>query len=321
LGISLLFLAFRNIDFSKVKEGLLKANYSWVLLSFVFSILALISRARRWILLINPLGHNPSLKNSFVAVTTGYFANIAFPRLGEVTKCMALGKKENIEVDKLIGTVIVERTVDVLSMLGIMVIMLIFGSNTMGSFLKTNILMPIQEKLISMFGFAFIFWVLIGLVVSILILIFLKFRMRLAGLKIFLRIMQFSKGIIEGLKAVSRLEKKKEFLFHTLFIWLNYALMTWVIVFSIESTSGLTFSDGLFLLVIGSLAMSVPVQSGIGVFHWSISRALNVVYGISIEDGLVYATISHETQLIMIALLGSISFFILFLGRKKVPPL
>ena len=321
LGLALLFLAFRNIDFTKVKEGLLKANYSWVLLSFVFSIFALISRSRRWILLINPLGYNPSLKNSFLAVTTGYLANIALPRLGEVTKCMVLGKKENIEIDKLVGTVIVERTIDVLSMFGIMVMMIIFGSNIMGSFLKTNILMPMQEKLISMFGFAFIFWIMVVLVFSIIIFLFLKFRKRLAGIKIFSRVFHFSRGIIEGLKAVSRLEKKKEFLFHTVFIWLNYALMTWVVVFSIKSTSGLSFSDGLFLLVIGSLAMSVPVQSGIGVFHWSISRGLNIVYGISIEDGLVYATISHETQLILVAILGSISFIILFLGRKKVPPL
>ena len=301
-----------------MKEGLLKANYSWVLLSFVFSILALISRARRWILLINPLGHNPSLKNSFLAVTTGYLANIALPRLGEVTKCMALGKKENIEVDKLVGTVIVERTIDVLSMLAIMVIMLLFGSNAMGSFLKTSILIPMQEKLISTFGFAFIFWILVAVIISVLFFLFMKFRKRLATIKVVSKIIQFSKGIIEGLKAVSRIEKKKEFLFHTVFIWLNYALMTWVIVFAIPSTSSLTFSDGLFLLVIGSLAMSVPVQSGIGVFHWSISRALNIVYGISLEDGLVYATISHETQLILIAILGSISFFILFLGRKKV---
>ena len=304
-----------------MKEGLLKANYSWVLLSFVFSILALISRARRWILLINPLGYNPSLKNSFLAVTTGYLANIALPRLGEVTKCVALGKKENIEVDKLVGTVIVERAIDVLSMLAIMVIMIVIGSNAMGSFLKTNILIPTQEKITLMFGFAYVFWILVAVIISVLFFLFMKFRKRLATIKVVSKIFHFSKGIIEGLKAVSRVEKKKEFLFHTVFIWLNYALMTWVVLFAIPGTSGLTFSDGLFLLVIGSLAMSVPVQSGIGVFHWSISRALNIVYGISIEDGLVYATISHETQLILVAILGSISFIILFLSRKKVSPL
>jgi hypothetical protein len=97
--------------------------------------------------------------------------------------------------------------------------------------------------------------------------------------------------------------------------------MTWVVVFAVKSTSGLTFSDAVFLLVIGSLAMSVPVQSGIGAFHWIISRGLNVVYGITLEDGLVYAIISHETQLILVTIVGSISFAILFMRHKNKHPL
>ena len=84
--------------------------------------------------------------------------------------------------------------------------------------------------------------------------------------------------------------------------------MTWVVVFAVKSTSHLDLFDGIFLLVIGGLAMSAPVQSGLGAFHFIISRALVVVYGISIEDGLVYAILSHESQLIFGAILGFIHF-------------
>lgn len=321
LGLLLLYLAFRNIDFNSVKEGLLEANYSWVILSLFFSMLAFISRARRWVLLINPLGYNPSLKNSFLSMMTGYLANIAFPRLGEVTKCVALGKKEKIPVDQLVGTVIVERTIDFLSMLVIMVILLFISSDTIGSFLKNNVLYPAHQKIVSIFGLTFLFWIILAASAALFIFAIIKLRKKIASVKFFARLILFSKGIIEGAKAVLRLEKKKEFLFHTLFIWLNYALMTWVIVFSVKSTSGLAFSDGVFLLVIGSLAMSAPVQSGIGAFHWIISRGLNVVYGIRLEDGLVYAIISHETQLILVTLIGTISFLLLLKRHKNEDPL
>jgi uncharacterized protein (TIRG00374 family) len=317
LGLLLLYLAFRNIPFDKVKNGLLEANYSWVLLSFIFSVFAFFSRARRWILLINPLGYNPSLKNSFLAMMTGYLANIAFPRLGEVTKCVALGKKENIPVDKLVGTVIVERTIDFLSLLVIMGIMLFISSDIINSYLKNNIIYPVHQKLISIFGLTYIFWTLIIVFISLSIFLFIKFRNKLADVKLFAGIFHFSKGIVEGLKTILRLESKKEFLFHTVFIWMNYALMTWVVVFAVKSTSGLTFADGVFLLVIGSLAMAVPVQSGIGVFHLIISRGLNAVYGINLVDGLVYATIAHETQLLLIIFIGTISSMILFTRHKK----
>lgn len=317
LGLLLLYFAFRNIDFKSVREGLLGANYSWVLLSLIFSIFAFISRARRWILLINPLGYNPSLKNSFLAMMTGYLANIAFPRLGEVTKCVALGKKEKIPVDQLVGTVIVERTIDFLSLLVIMTIMLFISSNTIGTFLKNNIIVPTQEKITSMFGFTYIFWLVILIFLSLLVSTFIKFRKKIASVKLVTKILHFSKGIVEGIKSVIKLERKKEFLFHTLFIWSNYILMTWVVLFSVASTSGLNFTDAVFLLVIGSLAMSAPVQSGIGAFHWIISRGLNIVYGIKLEDGLVYAIISHETQLILVTIIGAISFAILFNKHKK----
>lgn len=316
LGFLLLYFAFRGIDFNSVKEGLRNANYIWVVPALIFSMFAFVSRARRWVLLIQPLGYNPSLRNSFFAMLTGYLANIALPRLGEVTKCVALGKKEKIPVDQLVGTVIVERTIDFVSLLLILVLMLFISSDTIGTFLYDNIVYPSRLKIISLFGVTYVFWIIVVAALALFVFAIIKFRKKLATVKLFSKIFHFSRGIVEGVKAVFRLERKAEFLLHTVFIWINYILMTWIIVFSVESTSGLSFSDGVFLLVIGSLAMSAPVQSGIGAFHWIISRGLFVVYGIALEDGLVYAIIAHETQLILVAILGAISFAML-LNKQK----
>jgi hypothetical protein len=95
--------------------------------------------------------------------------------------------------------------------------------------------------------------------------------------------------------------------------------MTWVVVFAIPATSHLEMMDGLFLLVIGGLGMSAPVQSGIGAYHWIVSRGLVAVYtGITLEDGLVFATITHESQSLTAIILGLISFTLIFRKRRSI---
>ena len=131
------------------------------------------------------------------------------------------------------------------------------------------------------------------------------------------KLFDVSRGIINGLKTITKLKRIGEFILHTIFIWICYALMTWVVVFSLNSTSSLTFGDSIFILVIGGLAMSAPVPSGLGAFHYIVSRGLLFVNGIPIEDGLTYALLAHESQLIFISITGTISFFIIFGKHRK----
>jgi uncharacterized protein (TIRG00374 family) len=318
VGIVLLWFAFRNVNFTRLAADLKEANYSWLLLSVLFGLFAFISRARRWVLLINPLGFNPSLRNSFYAMMTGYLANIALPRIGEITRCVALGKKEKIPVDQLFGTVVVERTIDFLSLLLIMIILILTSGDQIGLFLKESILIPIQQKVFSIFGVTWVLWVILFSLGIITLYLMIRYKKSLRKIRFFSKMFDLARGIINGLKTITNLKRKWEFIFHTIFIWINYTLMTWVVVFSLESTSHLTFGDSIFLLVIGGLAMSAPVQSGLGAFHYIISRGLLIVKGIPIEDGLVYALLTHESQLIFVAIIGTISFFIIF--RKDRTP-
>ena len=92
----MLYLAFKDISLSKLAEDFRNAKYSWVVLSLFIGLLSHIIRAYRWNLLIRPLGYKPGLLNSYFAVTIGYLANFAFPRLGEVTRCASLSKTEKI---------------------------------------------------------------------------------------------------------------------------------------------------------------------------------------------------------------------------------
>ena len=317
VGILLLWLAFRNVNFTRLYADLKEADYSWLLLSILFGFLAFMARARRWVLLVQPLGYHPSLKNAFYSLMTGYLANLALPRIGEITRCVALGKKEKIPVDQLIGTVVVERTIDFFSLMTIMIFLIVTSGDQIGIFLKESIMVPIQQKIYSIFGSTWILWiVLLVILVSGLFLIF-RYKKRLRQIRFFAKLFDLGRGIINGLKTITNLKRKWEFILLTIIIWINYTLMTWVVVFSIESTSHLTFGDSIFLLVIGGLAMSAPVQSGLGAFHYIISRGLLIVKGIPLEDGLVYALLTHESQLIFVAIIGTISFFIIFKKHPK----
>ena len=321
IGIILLWLAFRSVNFGNLTNSLKQANYSWLILSVLFGFFAFLSRARRWVILIHPLGYKPTFWHTFHAMMSGYLANLALPRIGEVTRCVALGRKEKIPVDQLFGTVVIERTIDFISLLLITTFLIFTRSEKINLFLKESILIPLQEKVFSLFGFTWIMWVVLLILGIILLLLLIRYRKNLSKIRFFAKIFDLVKGIINGLKTITILERKWEFIFHTVFIWINYALMTWVVVFSLESTSHLSFINSIFILVVGGLAMSAPVQSGIGAFHYFVSRGLAVVQGVNLEDGLVYAILSHESQLIFIVIAGTISFFIMFGKHHNDPPL
>ena len=317
VGCLLLWIAFRSVDFKKLGDELKQADYSWLLLSILFGLFAFISRARRWVLLIYPLGFKPSTKNAFYSLMTGYLANVALPRIGEITRCVALGKKEKIPVDQLIGTVVVERTIDFFSLLTIMIILIFTSGNQIGQFLKGSLLVPIQKRVVDIFGNAWALWVILFMLAVITLFMMIRYKKNLRKIRFFSKLFDVARGIINGLKSITNLERKWEFIFHTVFIWVNYALMTWVVVFALESTSHLTFGNSIFILVIGGLAMSAPVPSGMGAFHYFVSQGLLIVNGIPVEDGLAYALLTHESQLILVAIIGAISFFIIFRKDRK----
>lgn len=321
IALLLLWLSFRDIGFRDLWATLRRADYLWLLPAAVMTLLSFFIRAHRWNLLIEPLGRKGRLINVYHAVATGYLANMIFPRLGEVTKCAALSEHEKIPFDRLVGTMLVERTVDVLTVVALLGLTLIAGSTTTGSFLSENVIAPLGQKLSSSaLSISVIVIVLLALLTVTAVLWF-AMRKKLSDKPVFRKLYQFTDGIIDGLKSIARLRRKWEFILYTILLWVVYLLMTWFPLLCLDSTSGLGLDGALFILVIGSFGMAAPVQSGLGAFHWIVSRGLLVAYGIPLQEGLAFATLSHESQLVFIALLGAISFYALFGGKRgKILP-
>ncbi|MEQ9050951.1 MAG: lysylphosphatidylglycerol synthase transmembrane domain-containing protein, partial [Marinoscillum sp.] len=112
LALALLYLAFRNVDFSEFIEKSRQVNYTWVIVSILLSLVAYYARAYRWNILLKPLGYpNLNVHKTNLAVLVGYLANLAFPRLGEVTRCGMMKRSDDVPVSTSLGTVITERII------------------------------------------------------------------------------------------------------------------------------------------------------------------------------------------------------------------
>lgn len=317
LGALLLYFAFRGVAFDELASTLREVNFWWIGLSLLFAGISFFVRARRWMLLIEPLGFKPSFSNTYNSLMIGYLSNYALPRLGEVTRCITLGKREKIPVDSLIGTVIIERVVDLLMLMLILLILLISWMEKFGAFFGEQVLGPLQQKFTELFGGTWILWLIIAAVIGGISLLIFLFRDKLARFSLVRKVKDTLVGILNGLKTIYRMERKWEFVIDSILIWVLYIMMTWVVVYALEELSGLTFIDGMFLLVIGGLGMSAPVTAGFGAYHWITSRGLMFVYGFSLETGSAYAILAHESNSLLTILLGIISYVTLMLSRKK----
>lgn len=313
IAVLLLYLAFKDVDRATLIQGFKEANYSWVVLSLIFGFASHIVRALRWRLLIEPLGYKPSLTNTFGALAIGYSANLLFPRLGEVTRCGSLRKTDKIPFESLLGTVLIERAFDVLMMLILVVAVFLLRMDFFGRFIYSEAFLPIWNKLQS-FVYNPLFYVMIAL--AIVVIFVFVFSGRLLGKKLQAKLANLWKGLLDGLKSVFTMKKRWAFVGYTLLLWFLYWIMTWVLVFSTEPTWGLQPIDGFFLLVVGSLGMAAPVQGGFGAFHVITAMALGL-YGISWEDGLIFSVISHESQTLLVVVLG-IAFIIYFFRQHSV---
>jgi uncharacterized protein (TIRG00374 family) len=316
LSAWLLYISFKEVKWSELVEGMHTANYWWVGASMLTGWLAIVARAWRWRTIIEPLGYRPSIKNTYDAVMLTYLANFAVPRLGEVARCGALRKTEKIPFESLLGTVVLERVFDVLCLLMVTLLVVGLRMDTFGTFLHEKVWQPLVEQNAGTAGLSWLA-ILSGLFAAAVILLFI-FRKKLLQFRVVQKINKLLKGLLNGLRTGFRLKKKNQFFAGTLVIWIFYFLQSYTIMCAMPDTASLGVADALFLMVVGALGWVAPVPGGLGAYHFLLALALLTMYAIPWELGVVFATISHETQAVMMLVFGFISLTaILLVGKKK----
>jgi len=315
-GVVLLYFAFRGIDLNDMMLQIRQANYSWVALSVFFAVLALVFRFFRWRLLIEPLDEHPKLTNIFHAINVGYLANFVFPRIGEITRCGILYRTDHIPADRLFGTVIVERIFDVLMSALMLLLILLLRYDVAGGFMMENIIQPVVNRMQGTVSMGRVI-AIVALALLLCFVFYRLFRTQLSKMGVLRKIGDLMLGVVNGVKSVYRVRNIGWFVVLNFLIFGMYFLQTYVMFFALESTSSLGVGDALFVLVLSAFALIIPVQGGIGAYHWIVSMGLTI-FGIAREDGMVYATISHSVTAILFILLGAVSLiFVFYKGKKK----
>ncbi|UEG49257.1 flippase-like domain-containing protein [Ferruginibacter lapsinanis] len=315
VGIFLVWWSIHKMsdkNWENCKNALQSARYGLFVPVFFILSLSHISRAIRWKILMKPLGYNPRFLNTFFAVMIGYLANLAIPRLGEVLKCTILGKYEKVPPDKLVGTIVVERAVDLLSLIIVFFIAIITQASIIGSYAKETI----KENFLSGSKQAMLTKFLI-LVISIVVIYYvLKYIFKKYGENKFIhRMKNIATGIATGLASIKNLENKKAFIFHSVFIWCCYVGGTYLGFFATSGTAHLSFAAAFPVLAFASIGMIIT-PGGIGsypVFIMEVMLLYNIEEGIGFANG----NLQWVAQFLIVLIVGFLSLLLLPYYNKK----
>ena len=302
-------VVFEGVDkTSELVNDMRKASVPGILLSFLMGYLAIVSRGLRWLILLEPMGYKVSRWRSIHAVAFAYFANTFVPRSGELARCVALNQTDDVPVDRLFGTVISERVIDFVMLLGIMTLAVLSNLDAFTRLLGgTNTSTSDAEG-----GFAW--WMVLAGAAVLGLIVFFGFRRSVLYGKIFNKVKAFISGVLEGLKSVLNIKRRAAFIFHTFFIWAMYFLMAYVIFMSIDGASSMTLPQALFVMVAGGFGMVIPAPGGIGSYHWMVKLAF-IALGLSGSLGFVVANVMWLTQTVMIIIGGGIGYLLLMAYR------
>ena len=257
------------------------------------SIFEHVIRGYRWNLMME-VGQSKKF-STFVTtnvIIISYFFALIIPRFNDVVRCYLISKTDEINFSKSLGSVVSERFVDIISLLILIIFFLVLEFQTFILFIKSYIIdyTTLDNKSIIIF----ILFLILSMIISRLIIKKSKYLEN--------KFNEFKDGLI----SVKFIYNDKRFLLSTLFLWVTYFLMGYLIFFSFSQTTDLGINAGIAVLVAGSIGMVVPVNAGIGAYHFLVASIL-LGYNLDYESGLFFATVLHTSQIVCLLVVGTMS--------------
>ena len=306
IGVYLTWFFISNltdVEFQDLKTAIVKADYTYIFYGIILMLLSHMSRAYRWKYMLAPLGHKPSFWKMFHSVMIGYLINLTIPRSGEVARAGYYAKYEkDVTVDKVFGTIIVERVIDMV-MLGIVFGITLYLQKDVDAFNEIRESGSSGESMPK-----WIYFVIVG-VLAVGTIIVLKSNVLKE------KVINLIKGVLEGVKTIFQLKERAAYILHTLFIWACYVLMIWVCAFALPETSNLSINAVFAAFVVGAVAISAS-PGGLGLYPWMVSTVLAELY--FIENTKSFSILAWTALTVFTVLFGLVSLIILpFIGKEK----
>lgn len=305
IGVYLTWFFISNMtveELDSLKEAFVKADYIYLFYGLIIMLLSHMSRAYRWKYMLQPLGHNPSFWKMYHSVMIGYLINLTIPRSGEVARAGYYAKfQKDTKFDKVFGTIIVERIIDVV-MLGIVLGITLYLQKDLEAFNeirnsgKTESTIPV--------------WIYIVGVSVLLIGVFAVLRIPILKEKV----VGLLKGILEGVQTIFKLKQRAAYIGHTLFIWGCYIAMIWVCSFALPETANLSMNAVFAAFVVGAVAISAS-PGGLGLYPFMVATLLSELYGI--QNAGSFSMLAWSALTLFTILAGLVSLFVLPFTNKK----
>lgn len=310
IAIWIFWFLYKDIELESLVNQVLSSNWAWIGLSMVIALGGYWLRGWRWTLLITKSeGRKVTTSDAYHAVMVGYLANLLVPRAGEVARCGILNRTNGQSVGHLLGTVIVERTIDLVFMMATIFLAFV---------VENQLFVSLANQLVNLESLGELALrnlpILIGGgLIFVLVIYFLLQRFRDHGF--IKKIQHFLREIYSGIKGISKLKNPAGFWISSIVIWVIYFLTMYTVSLGIQSTANLSPGEVLLVMVMGSIGMIAPVQGGIGTFHALVAFIL-IQLGISEQDGKIFAAIIHGTQVILVLVGGLVSWLVMM--QKQV---
>ena len=308
-GFLLLWWLFREMDLTEIwnviRHGV---RYDIILFSLLFGLFANIVRGLRWGLLIETLGVRFKRSNAVNAVLGNYAVNLVLPRVGEVWRCGIVAKYDKISFSKLLGTLLIDRVSDTIMVGTITLFIFIFNLDFFISFFAKN--PALLEGFHAMLNSIWIYALVIGL--AIMVWLVLKYMSHFTLVR---KAKELLLNVWAGMKSIWLMDKKWLFLVQTLLIWSGYFCYFYITFYAFDFTRELSIGVGLIAFTMSSIAVAVPVQGGIGPWHFMVIATL-VCFGVNENDAAAFALVVHTVQTVWTGLCGLAGIVALPLTNK-----
>lgn len=309
LGGVILYWMYRDFDFKNVSRVVLhEMDWTWMLLSFPFGILAQMFRGWRWQMSLNPIGEYPRASTSINSIFLSYAVSLVVPRIGEFARCGVLKRYDGVSFTKALGTVVTERIIDSLLVLAITLLTLFFQLRVFDRFFsRTGTNIEIMFDRFSTTGYV------VTAVCAVAVLILLWYLLR--RFSIYNKVKCTISGLMQGVFSLRGVKNMPLYVVFTLGIWVSYFLHYYLTFFCFEATSGLGMACALVTFIVGSIAVIVPTPNGAGPWHFAVKTML-ILYGVGETDALYFVLIVHSVQTLLVILLGIYAWMVLAFTKK-----
>ena len=312
LGAAILYWMYRGEDWQQIRRVMTdEMDWTWMLLSFPFGIMAQVFRGWRWRQTLEPVGEKPRMSVSVHSIFLSYAASLVIPRVGEFTRCGVLNRYDGVSFPKALGTVVTERAIDSLLVMGITSVVLLLEMSIFGTFFRqtgTDL-----QSILHGFSWAGYF---VAAISAVAILVMLHFLLR--KLSIYNKVKATLKGIWQGVVSLKDVRNIPLFVCFTLGIWLSYFLHYYLTFFCFDFTAHLGLDCALVTFIVGSIAVIVPTPNGAGPWHFAVKTML-ILYGVADVHALYFVFIVHTVQTMLVVFMGIYAWAALSFTKRINP--